>query len=204
MLGGGIEALYYLSGLVKAEDINDLSLDTPPIQIIIILAGVCAFIIIVAGSLFKRRSSVKETEITIGFMGKEAAIDVIVDSGNLLYEPISSLPVIIVKLNGIVNLFDLKMLDFFVYDSPSYLANVTKTDDSENMDNIKALKFRIVPVKSVGGESNILPAFFPDYIKYKKKNKNLEINAVIAVDNKPSDEKYGEKYRGIMPAVLLD
>ena len=213
MLGGGIEALYYISGLVKTEDINDLSLNIPPVQVIVILAGVCAFIVIIAGSLFKRRSSVKEAEITIGFMGKEATVTAIVDSGNLLCEPISSLPVIIVKLSAVVNLLDLKMLNLFVYDSPSYLANISdieNPENPENIDNIKMLKFRIVPLKSVGGENSILPAFFPDYIKCRKKAKKdgktgkiSDINAVIAVDGK-SNEKYGEKYAGIVPAVLIE
>ena len=231
MLGGGIEALYYLSGLVKTEGTGEANLtdaninisSAPPVQVMIILAGICVFIAIAAGSLFKRKAGVKETEITIGFMGKEAKVNAIIDSGNLLYEPISSLPVIIVKLSSIINLFDFKMLELFIYDSPTYLGKkefaVTNAENIENINILKSLKFRIVPVKSVAGANNILPSFSPDYIKYKKykkygkykvsDKKNFrfsEINAIIAVDGKSDkfNEKYGEQYGGIIPSVLID
>lgn len=244
MLGGGIEALYYLSGLMKTSDISDMSdmsnasdmsgisgSNAPPVQVILILAGICVFIVIIAGSLFKRKTSIKETEIIIGFMGKETKVSAIIDTGNLLYEPISSLPVIIVKLGSIINLLDLKMLDLFIYDSPTYLGKkefaTTNAENIENINMLKKLKFKIVPVKSISGENNILPAFSPDYIKLQResfikysakkprksnkynkyrKNKFYDINAIIAVDGKSDklNEKYGEQYGGIIPAVLID
>ena len=206
MLGGGIEALYYLSGLFKSEDTGNMDFNVPSVQGIIISAGICAFIIIFSGSLFKKRSEIKETKIIIGFMGKEITVDAIVDSGNLLYDPISSLPVIIINLKSIINLFDLKTLDFFIYDSISYLGK-SEFDDIESLKKLQDLKFRVIPLKSVAGTCGILPAFTPDYIKYKKKNnktKNYsDINAVIAVDNR-ANEKYNEKYGGIFPAALIE
>jgi len=212
MLGGGIEALYYLSGFVKTDNSNgnniggEFNAPVISIQAIIVSAVICTFIIIFAGSLFKRRSEIKETEITIGFMGKEVTVNAIVDSGNLLYDPISSLPVIIVSLNSILELFDLKTLEIFLCDSVSYLGK-HEFKDPESLKKFQALKFRIIPLKSVAGTSNILPAFSPDYIKYKKirgDNKNFsDIRAVIAVDNRTS-EKYNEKYDGILPAALIE
>ena len=122
MLGGGIEALSYLSGLVRTEAADGAVVSgAPPVQVIVLLAVICTFVIIFAGSLFKRRSEIKETKIIIGFLGKEVTVNAIVDSGNLLYDPISSLPVIIVNLNSVLDLFDLKMLEFFLHDSISYL-----------------------------------------------------------------------------------
>ena len=208
MLGGGIEALYYLSGFIKTEETENIGFNAPSLPVIIIFAGICVFIIIFAGNLFKRRSEIKDTEIIIGFMDKEVKVNAIVDSGNLLYDPISSLPVIIVNLKSIVNLFDLKMLDFFLDDSVSYLGN-NKFDDPESLRNLQKLKFRVIPVKSVAGANSILPAFSPDYIKCRKINKLnktekfFEINAVVAVDNR-TGEKYNEKYGGIFPAALIE
>ncbi|MCL1859766.1 MAG: sigma-E processing peptidase SpoIIGA [Oscillospiraceae bacterium] len=211
MLGGGIEALYYLSGFIKTENANNIEFGVPSLQVIIISAGICTFIVIFTGSLFKRRSEIKDTKIIIGCMNKEVTVNAIVDSGNFLYDPISSLPVIIVNLKSILNLFDLKTLEFFLYDSISYLGNQEFTD-SENIKKLQDLKFRVIPLKTVAGASNILPAFTPDYIKlkynYKKIKKNTvnnfyDINAVIAVDNR-TDEKYNEKYGGIFPATLIE
>lgn len=206
MLGGGIEALYYLSGLVKTEDViggPDFNTSFFTVQTIIIFAGISTVLIIFAGMLFKRRSSVKDTEIIIGFMGKEVKIDTIVDSGNLLYEPISSLPVIIVTLQSTANLFDMNTIEFFAGDAVGYLNKLS----GENIE--AALKFRIVPIKSVMDTKAILPAFSPEYIKYRAKNKHgkdgkyLTINAIVAVDNK-NNTTYGEKYSGIIPATLID
>ena len=207
MLGGGIEGLYYLSGLVKSESAENMDFGVPSLQMIVITAGISVFIIIFTGSLFKKRSAIKETEIIIGLKDKEVKINALVDSGNLLYDPISSLPVIIVSLKSVLDLFDLKTLDFFLYDSVSYLGNFTELGnltDSESLKNLRKLKFRVIPLKSVAGAGSILPAFSPDYIKYAKKNHGFyNINAVIAVDNK-TNEKYNEKYGGIFPAVLLE
>ena len=208
MLGGGIEALYYLSGLVKNENMGNTEFSVPSVQVIIISAGICAVIVIFTGTLFKRRSEIKDTEIIIGFMDKEVKVNAIIDSGNLLYDPISSLPVIIVNLKSIINLFDLKTLDFFMYDSVSYLGGSEFTAaDQENIKILQALKFRVIPLKTVAGSSSILPAFTPDYIKIKKNKPGkisvTEINAIIAVDNRTS-EKYNEKYGGIFPAALIE
>jgi stage II sporulation protein GA (sporulation sigma-E factor processing peptidase) len=214
MLGGGIEALYYLSGLIKFKDIQTDNLintefDVPSAQTIIIFAGICVFIIIISGTLFKRRSEIKETEIIIGFANKEVKLKAIVDSGNLLYDPISSLPVIVVNLNSIINLFDSKTLEFFLNDSITYLSG-NDLNDFENMKKFQTLKFRLIPLKSIAGVNNILPAFSPDYIKCKKTNKKAtktekysDIKAIIAVDNK-TNEAYNEKYGGIFPVALIE
>ena len=208
MLGGGIEALYYLSGLIKFKNpetnhIINTEFDVPSAKTIIIFAGVCVFIIILTGIIFKRRSEIKETEIIIGFMDQEIQLKTIVDSGNLLYDPISSLPVIIVNLKSILNLFDPTILEFFLYDSVSYLGGY-EFNSFDHIKKFQSLKFRLIPLKSIAGANYILPAFSPDYIKYKKKNeKYSDIRAIIAVDNK-TNEKYNEKYGGIFPAVLIE
>jgi len=203
MLGGGIEALYYLSGFIKFENNINTEFNIPSMQIIIISAGICVFIIIFTGYIFKRRSEIKETEIIIGFMNKEVKIKTIVDSGNLLYDPISSLPVIIVNLNSVVNLFDKDLLEYFIYDSVNYIKNF-EFKNQNSLKNFKSLKFKVIPVKSIAGINNIFPAFSPDYIKYKKTNqKYININAIIAVDN-ITNNKYNENYNGILPASLIE
>ena len=207
MLGGGIEALYYLSGLVKTEDINGPNLNAPfSLHTLIIFTGLCVLIVIFAGTLFKKRASVRDTQLTIGFMGREVKIDALVDSGNLLYEPISSLPVIVVTLQSAANLFNMDTIEFFAGDSIEYLNKLNLNGD--NIDT--ALKFRIVPMKSVMDTKAILPAFSPEYIKCKKystkkdkKHIYADINAIIAVDNK-NTAVYGEKYNGIIPEILID
>ena len=208
MLGGGIEALSYLSGIVRSStsgvyDNSGIN-NTPPVYAVIVFSGICVFIIIFAGSLFKRRAEITETKIIIGFAGREVKIDAIVDSGNLLYDPISSLPVIIVNLNSIVDLFDFNALEFFLYDSFSYLSRFPHFSAGNKTETLRSLKFRIIPVKSIAGANSVLPAFTPDYIKINRVNKNKnkskknkparfsDINAVVAVDNRNAG-KYNEK-----------
>ena len=203
MLGGGIEALYYLSGLVKTEDIsNGPNLNASfSLHTLIIFTGLCVLIIIFVGTLFKKHASVRDTQLTIGFMGREVKIDALVDSGNLLYEPISSLPVIVVTLQSAANLFNMDTIEFFAGDSIEYLNKLNLS--GSNIDT--ALKFRIVPMKSVMDTKAILPAFSPEYIRCKKYKDGTyaDINAIIAVDNK-NTAVYGEKYNGIIPEILID
>lgn len=199
MLGGGIEALYHLSGFVKTDGGNN----APPIQVIIILAGICSIIFIFTGRLFKRNAKIKEVDLTIGYGGREIKVEAILDTGNLLRDPVSSLPVIIIRLNTAANLFDLKTLEFFAGDTPSYISKISTDTEQEKVRIIKKLKFKLIPVKSVAGANNILPAFVPDYIKYIKNKNLIEINAVVAVDSSTS-QKYGGNYSGIIPAELID
>ena len=195
ILGGGIQALYNLSGFVRADN-------APSVRVIIILAAVCSIIFIFAGRLFRRRANISEAEIIIGFGGREIKISVISDTGNLLRDPVSSLPVIIINLSSAANLFDLKTLEFFTGDPPSYISNISASEP-EKIRLIKNLKFKLIPVKSIGGANYILPAFVPEYIKYKKNKNMLEMNAVVAVDS-GENKNYGENYGGIIPAVLID
>ena len=199
MLGGGIEALFHLSGFSGAGI-------APPFQLIILMAGICSVIFVFTGRLFKRRANIKEVDLAIGFGGREIKVNAILDTGNLLRDPVSSLPVIIINLNAAANLFDLKTLEFFTGDAPSYISRISA--NTEEMRLIKDLKFKIIPVKSVAGANNILPAFVPGYIKYakdKQVKKMIELNAVVAIDSASgAGQKYGENYSGIVPAELID
>lgn len=200
MLGGGVEALYYMSGVIS----ENISYANTPVTIsapvIILLSSVVAVIFIFAFRIANRNNATtKKTNIIIGFEGKEAAVDVLIDSGNLLYDPISSMPVLIVNINSVTNLFTDAMLELFLTDSISQIA-VTDNDAA------RRLKFRIIPVKTVNG-SSLMIAFVPDYIKIKssKKNKAVSniINAVIAVDSNTKNS-YGSDCGGIIPQILID
>ena len=209
MLGGGIEALFHLFRLSLFNGIGHV----PTAQIILILAGICTLIFIFTGGIFRRRSNIKEIELIIGFGGREAKVNALLDTGNLLRDPVSSLPVIIINYKTAASLFDFKTLSFFTSDTPSYISRISSEADSEEIQMIKALKFKIIPVKSVAGANSLLPAFVPEYIRYEKNKKAIEINAVIAVDSvekttessqKKHEKYYGENYSGIVPSVLID
>jgi stage II sporulation protein GA (sporulation sigma-E factor processing peptidase) len=109
ILGGGIEALYNLSGFFNTGEPNN----APPFQVIIILELICTAIFIFTGLLFKLNAAVKEIEIRIGFGRRELILNAIIDTGNLLRDPVSSLPVIIINLHAAANLFDLNILTKF-------------------------------------------------------------------------------------------
>jgi len=218
MLGGGIEALSHLFRLSESDGVSG---SAPTLQITLILAGICALIFVFVGKIFRRSAAIKDIELTIGFGGRETKVRALLDSGNLLRDPVSSLPVVIVNSNTAALLFDFKTLGFFTGDAPSYISRISTKTDSEDMRIIKDLKFKIIPVKSIAGAGSLLPAFVPEYIRYEKNNKSIEINAVIAVDSStktaenlrdskakgskgPDEKHYGGNYSGIVPAVLID
>ena len=195
ILGGGIQALYNIFGTRTDGNV-------PPIQVILISAAVCTIIFIFTGRLFKRRANIDGADILIGFGGREIKVSAILDTGNLLRDPVSSLPVIIINFKSAAGLFDLRTLEFFTADSPYYISKISAAEpDKFNL--IKKLKYKIIPVKSIAGANNILPAFVPEYIKYKKNRIISEINAVVAVDS-GENETYGGDYSGIIPAELID
>lgn len=130
--------------------------------------------------LFSGIKSEKRAEIKICFLGKAVKLLALVDSGNLVRDPMSAKPVIIVKKGAVKHL----------------LGNCESPEVSEDI-NVRA-RVRLIPVEGVGG-SKMLVGVRSDFVELDGGRRISEI--VIALDNELGD--FGG-FNALMPAALLE
>lgn len=112
---------------------------------------VCAVIItavtVFFASRLKRRKQSRSFEnITIGLFDKSISVKALVDTGNLLYEPISGYPVVIAEYESIKQI----------------LPPMFNPDDGGQCQN---LKIRYIPYNALGNNGGLMVGFVPDFVK---------------------------------------
>ena len=149
----------------------------------LIISTVVSYIIIeiINRVIEKKQLKSSKYEIGIKFKDKYIVLNAKIDTGNLLKEPFSNLPVIVVKKSEI----NLLIPEFNIF------------ENIENQNEIKKLKIRIIPFKTVSG-TGILPAFKPEYVVLKG---NLKKQAYVAVC---SDEYFSEGISCLVNPEILD
>ena len=113
-------------------------------------------------------------------MGKTQSFDALVDSGNLLLDPLTSSPIILIKRRA----FDLLSKD----------ADILGSD----IDEIRR-RVRIIPAKGLGNQK-MLQGLRVDFVSLEKREEKI-YNAIIAFDDEEGD--YGG-YSALMPKTLVD
>lgn len=156
---GGIA--FMLLFFIKPQNIimkSNHLVGTYPLKITI-LAGIIGFVVIfLIERIIKDRLNKKSMicDLEIFYNGKTKKIKTMIDTGNLLKEPISKNDVIIVEkesLKGII--------------SKDILENITHILKGNwiQSENIYSYKIKLIPFSSLGNDNGLLIGFKPDYIK---------------------------------------
>ena len=135
--------------------------------------------------LIGNSASVRCVKVCVGYDGREASFEALVDTGNLVEEPTGGRPVVFIT-EELAHKIIGKKLDFSL--------DVAKLDEGFKK------RIRFVPVKSSEGV-RMLPGFLSDYVTVVNKGKYESINVSFAIDKK--GELYGG-YPALMPAVAID
>ena len=183
VFGGCAFSLLYF---VQPQDIwiqNGMLMGTYPIKIAILGALLGFAISVLTFKLVKSKFSKKDMfcELTIYFDEKSSKMKAMIDTGNILKEPITKLPVIIVEKRALVQLLPNKILE-----------NTEKIlgGDAETIESKYATKLKIIPFSSVGRENGILLGFKPDKVLINtEENEELINNVIIAIYNKELSRK---------------
>ena len=126
--------------------------------------------------------------------GKKVNIHAIIDSGNLLKDPITGASVIVVERAKLEEIIEKEILD----NLQNILAGNYKGLDKEEYIS----KFRLIPFSSLGKQNGMLLGIRPDYIVIVNEENEKKIeNVIIGIYNK-SLTKRGE-YRGLIGVELL-
>lgn len=171
LLGGIMSALMAMGEPVYLESGNS---DAYSKYYILTFAAAVLFI-----RIFSGRSDRKNVEVEVCTNGETVTFTALVDSGNLIREPLSGSPVILAS-SGLFSEKTVEMLERIRH-------------SGEETDHTAKMRVRIIPQKTING-AGILYGFVPDEVKVD----GVVKNAVVALD-KGSD--YGG-FSGIVPTCL--
>lgn len=159
-----------------------------------VISGVAASI---GGDLFKTVSSDTVLKVKIEYKGASVTVNGMTDTGNLLTDPISARPVVVINADSACALIGNECAEA-----------AARSDISSEIWERGEHKLRIIPISTAGGNS-ILCAFVPDKITLSVVNKKgvvreLAVEALFAPSNLNFDAKRKACGCGaLVPASLI-
>lgn len=199
LFGGVAFALIYV---IKPQEIlmkNGLFLGMYPLKTVFLGAIVATAILITAFKVVKSNITKKDMmcNVSIELNNKTVNIKTMIDTGNMLKEPISGLPVIVVENTALYELIPKEILD--------NLDDILGGDFQKIPDNIKSTyiaKLKWIPYSSLGKQNGMLVGIKADKAIVEKDDQVIEHdNVIVGIYNK-SLTKRGE-YRGLIGVELL-
>ena len=199
VFGGVAFALIYI---VKPQEIlmrNGLFLGTYPLKTILLGAIIAFIIILMAFRIVKSKITRKDMlcEIQINLNDKNIETTAMIDTGNLLKEPITNTPVIIIEHTLLYECIPKEILN--------NLDELLGGDFNKIPEKIKKeymSKLKLIPFSSLGKQNGMLIGIKAEYVQIKQHdNEERKENVILGIYNK-SLTKRGE-YRALMGIELL-
>ena len=200
LFGGVAFALIYV---IKPQEIlmkDGLFLGMYPLKTVFLGAIIATVILITAFKVVKSNITKKDMmcNVSIELNNKTVNIKTMIDTGNMLKEPISGLPVIVVENTALYELIPKEILD--------NLDDILGGDFQKIPDNIKSTyiaKLKWIPYSSLGKQNGMLVGIKADKAIVEKDDQVIEHdNVIVGIYNK-SLTKRGE-YRGLIGVELLN
>lgn len=191
--------LYYL----KPQEIlykNGFLTGTYPIKIALLGAIVGLALVSIAFKVIKNRMSKSDMfcKIKINYKGKCTKINAMIDTGNLLKDPITKIPVIVVEKNNLQEIVEDNVLDA-----------IEGVIAGENNDLVQEVgedyisRFRLIPFSSLGRQNGMLIGFKPDGVVVEFDGTEIENKEVIIGIYNKQISRNGE-YSGLVGLDLLE
>ena len=175
---GGIS--FMLLFLINPANIifeNGLLVGTYPVKVTIV-GGIVGFIVIACVSyIIKDRLRTKSMlcDLEIFYKGNYQKLKTMIDTGNLLKEPISQTDVIIVEKNSLRGIISDEILD--------NIDNIVQGKWLDSKEEVYSYKFKVIPFSSLGNENGLLIGFKPDYIKILDEEECIRNDVIIGIYN---------------------
>ena len=168
---------------------------------VIMLAAIVAFVVIkISLKIIKTKFNPKDIYCKIKFKlnGKQIETKAMIDTGNLVKEPITNTPVIIVESTLLENILPKEILN--------NLENILGGDFSEIPEKIQndyISKLRCIPFTSLGKQNGMLIGIKPENLEViNEQTEGKKDNAIIGIYNK-SLTKRGE-YKALIGIDLIN
>lgn len=187
---GGVAT--YLIYVLKPQNIvikNGMYVGTYVLKVIFIGAIVGTIILIIAFKFAKNKITKKDMicKVKIKLNGKEVLLDTMVDTGNMLKEPLTGNPVVVVEKTSLYDLMPKEILN----NTESILGgDFEKIPEDIKDEYISRLK--IIPFSSLGKQNGMLIGIKPEKLEViNEQSEEEKDNAIIGIYNK-SLTKRGE------------
>lgn len=186
---GGVAT--YLIYLLKPQNIiikNGMYVGTYVLKVIFIGAILGTIILIISFRLSKNKMTKKDLicQIKIKLNGKEKVLNAIVDTGNMLKEPITGNPVVVIEKVALYDLMPKEILN----NTESILGgDFEQIPEKIKKEYIQRLK--IIPFSSLGKQNGMLVGIKPEKLEVINEQSEEKNNAIIGIYNK-SLTKRGE------------
>ena len=201
VFGGCSFALLYF---IKPQEIlmkNGMLIGTYPLKIAV-LGGIVGFTIsVIAFKVVKRRLNKKDMfcDITVFVGEKNIKTKAMIDTGNMLKDPITRIPVIVVEKDILYQIIPYKILDNLEKIIGGEISNEIYEEEV-----IKYIsKFRVIPFTSLGKENGMLLG-----LKVKKVIVEMDFNeeeikdVIIGIYNKKLSKK--NKYNALIGLDIIE
>ena len=199
VFGGAAFSLIYI---IKPQEIlmkNGLFLGIYPLKTIILGAILAFIIIITAFKIVKSKISKKDMicEIEIKLNEQEIKTKAMIDTGNLLKDPLTNTPVIVIEHTLLYDCMPKEILNNLEQILGGELEKIP-----EEIRNKYISKLKLIPFSSLGKQNGMLLGIKSEYVNIIQKDKNRKKeNVIIGIYNKSLTKK-GE-YRALIGIELI-
>lgn len=200
VFGGAAFALIYI---VKPQDIlmkNGLFLGTYPLKTILLGDIIAFFVMMTAFKIVKSKISKKDMFCTIKIRLNEIEVETkaMLDTGNLLKEPFTNTPVIVVEHTLLYQCMPKEILN--------HLEDILGGDFEKVPQAIQdkyRIRLKLIPFSSLGKQNGMLLGIKPEYVEIEnEENRIRKENIILGIYNKSLTKK-GE-YRALLGIELLE
>lgn len=184
---GGIAT--YLIYVLKPQNIiikNGMYVGTYVLKVIFVGAIIGTIILAIAFKMAKNKITKKDMicKVKIKLNGKEETVEAMVDTGNMLKEPITGTPVVVVERTSLYELLPKEILN----NTESILGGDFEKIPEE-IKNEYVPKLKLIPFASLGKQNGMLVGIKPEKIEVINEQTEEEKNAIIGIYNKSLTKK---------------
>lgn len=199
VFGGAAFALLYI---VKPQDIlmkNGLFLGTYPLKTVMLGAMIAFTVILATFTIVKTKISKKDMycEIEISLNSKKVKTKAMIDTGNMLKEPFTNIPVIVMEHTLLYECMPKEILN--------HLEEMIGGDFEKIPEEIREQynsKLKLIPFSSLGRQNGMLLGIKAEFLKIiTEEQEEIKENIIIGIYNKSLTKK-GE-YRALIGMELL-
>lgn len=175
IFGGVSLGIFFFTGAGKGTMIsNGIFYYNLPLRMLIISSSIAYITIRIIWRVYKSDRIRDYKQIEIWLMGESVKLNALVDTGNMLREPITGEPVIIAEFERLKSILPKEFNSAFKNNSPE---EIMCTDT----DNELLRRLRVIPYTSLGSTDEMLIGFKPDSIKI---GNHICENIIIGIYNR--------------------
>ncbi len=187
LLGGAMTAFFtFMNGFNYDSTESGALVGKIPLGWMAVSAAVIGAAAIAGGRMARKKRASRPCRLSVLSHVGSFVFEGMTDTGNLLTDPMSGRPVIILRQKEFLTLLPSELLPIFEKSDPDELSKI----NSEHITSV-----RLIPSVSVGGDKLLL-AYLPKKITVD----NIEVSAVIAAGG---ESDYGG-YPALVPEILIN